>query len=118
MYSHIISKPHSVDAVMLCTKLVEPLEKPAQKEFTFGMTRRTLTDRQVANMGTTNLLVESAYTSEKYHQDMLKRLFAASEQAKRIPMKPPRPPQTFWSTPRKTASLSGTILCPASKCRS
>lgn len=83
MYSHIISKPHSVDAVMLCTKMVEPLEKPAQKEFTFGMTRRTLTDRQVANMGTTNLLVESAYTSEKYHQDMLKRLFAASEQAKK-----------------------------------
>lgn len=83
MYSHIISKLHSVDAVMLCTKLVEPLEKPAQKEFTFGMTRRTLTDRQVANMGTTNLLVESAYTSEKYHQDMLKRLFAASEQAKK-----------------------------------
>lgn len=83
MYSHIISKPHSVDAVMLCTKLVEPLEKPVQKEFTFGMTRRTLTDRQVANMGTTNLLVESAYTSEKYHQDMLKRLFAASEQAKK-----------------------------------
>lgn len=83
MYSHIISKPHSVDAVMLCTKLVEPLEKLAQKEFTFGMTRRTLTDRQVANMGTTNLLQESAYTSEKYHQDMLKRLFAASEQAKK-----------------------------------
>lgn len=83
MYSHIISKPHSVDAVMLCTKLVEPLEKPAQKEFTFGMTHRTLTDRQVANMGTTNLLVESAYTFEKYHQDMLKRLFAASEQAKK-----------------------------------
>ena len=83
MYSHIISAPHSVDAVMLCTKLVEPLEKPGQKEFTFGMTRRTLTDRQVANMGTTNLLMESAYTSEKYHQDMLKRLFAASEQAKK-----------------------------------
>lgn len=76
MYSHIVSTPHSVDAVMLCTKLVEPLEKPARKEFTFGMTRRTLTDRQVANMGTTNLLQESAYTSEKYHQDMLKRLFA------------------------------------------
>ena len=76
MYSRIVSAPHSVDAVMLCTKLVELLEKPAQKEFTFGMTRRTLTDRQVANMGTTNLLQESAYTSEKYHQDMLKRLFA------------------------------------------
>lgn len=83
MYSHIVSAPHSVDAVMLCTKLVEPLEKPARKEFTFGMTRRTLTDRQVANMGTTNLLQESAYTSEKYHQDMLKRLFASAEQAKK-----------------------------------
>lgn len=81
MYSHIVSTPHSVDAVMLCTKLVEPLEKPAQKEFTFGMTRRTLTDRQVANMGTTNLLQESAYTSEKYHQDMLKRLFACKSSA-------------------------------------
>lgn len=76
MYSHIVSTPNSVDAVMLCTRLVEPLEKPAHKEFTFGMTRRTLTDRQVANMGTTNLLQESAYASEKYHQDMLKRLFA------------------------------------------
>lgn len=83
MYSHIVSTPHSVDAVMLCTKLVEPLEKPAHKEFTFGMTRRTLTDRQVANMGTTNLLQESAYTSEKYHQDTLKRLFAYAEQAKK-----------------------------------
>lgn len=83
MYSHIVSTPNSVDAVMLCTKLVEPLEKPARKEFTFGMTRRTLTDRQVANMGTTNLLTESAYTSEKYHQDMLKRLFASAEQAKK-----------------------------------
>lgn len=83
MYSHIISAPHSVDAVMLCTKLVEPLEKPAQKEFTFGMTRRTLTDRQVANMGTTNLLMESAYTSEKYHQDTLKRLFEYAAQAKK-----------------------------------
>lgn len=83
MYSHIVSAPHSVDAVMLCTKLVEPLEKPAQKEFTFGMTRRTLTDRQVANMGTTNLLQESAYTSEKYHQDTLKRLFEYAEQAKK-----------------------------------
>jgi hypothetical protein len=83
MYSHIVSAPHSVDAVMLCTKLVEPLEKPAQKEFTFGMTRRTLTDRQVANMGTTNLLMESAYTSEKYHQDTLKRLFEYAAQAKK-----------------------------------
>lgn len=74
MYSHIISAPHSVDAIMLCTKLVEPLDKPDKKEFTFGMTRRTLTDRQVANLGKTNLLEENAATSEKYHQNTLDQL--------------------------------------------
>lgn len=75
-FAHIRSVPHSIDAIMLCSKLVEPLDNPSKKEFTFGMNRRTLTDRQVANMGKTNLLQENAYASERYHQDMLKRLFA------------------------------------------
>lgn len=74
MYSHIVSAPHSVDAIMLCTKLVEPLDRPDKKEFTFGMTRRALTDRIVANMGKTNLLEESNATSEKYHQNTLDQL--------------------------------------------
>ena len=65
-YAHIISKPHSIDVVMLCTKLVEPLDDPSKKEYTFGMTRQTLTDRQVANLGKTNLLEEQTSTSEKY----------------------------------------------------
>ena len=30
---------------MLCTKLVEPLDRPDKKEYTFGMTRQTLTGR-------------------------------------------------------------------------
>ena len=59
-YAHIISAPHSVDAIMLCTKLVEPFGHPDKKEYSFGMTRRTLTDRQAANMGRTNLLEEQA----------------------------------------------------------
>lgn len=74
MYSHIVSAPHSVDAIMLCTKLVEPLDRPDKKEFTFGMTRRALTDRIVANMGKTNLLEEDAATAEKYHQNTLDQL--------------------------------------------
>lgn len=74
MYSHIVSAPHSVDAIMLCTKLVEPLDRPDKKEFTFGMTRRALTDRIVANMGKTNLLEENAASSEKYHQNTLDQL--------------------------------------------
>ena len=65
-YAHIISKPHSIDVVMLCTKLVEPLDAPDKKEYTFGMTRQTLTDRQVANLGKTNLLEEQTSTSERY----------------------------------------------------
>ena len=75
-YAHILSQPHSVDAIMLCSKMVEPLDHPEKKEYTFGMTRRTLTDRQVENMGRTNLLDESASASEKYSQSTINQLFA------------------------------------------
>lgn len=75
-YAHILSQPHSVDAIMLCSKMVEPLDHPEKKEYTFGMTRRTLTDRQVENMGRTNLLDESASAAEKYNQSTINQLFA------------------------------------------
>lgn len=63
-FAHIISAPHSVDAIMLCSKLVEPLDQPAKKEFTFGMSRRTLTDRHVDNLGRTNLNAETAAAAQ------------------------------------------------------
>lgn len=75
-YAHIYSEPHSVDAIMLCTKLVEPFEQPDKKEYTFGMTRRTLTDRQVANMGRTNALEEQAATSANSSTKLQESLFA------------------------------------------
>ena len=75
-YAHILSAPHSVDAVMLCSKLVEPLDHSEKKEFTFGMTRRTLTDRHVEYLGKTNLLDESSSAAEKYAQNLLDQLFA------------------------------------------
>lgn len=74
-YAHIISKPHSIDVIMLCTKLVEPLDQPDKKEYTFGMTRQTLTDRQVANLGRTNLLDEDTASAEKYQQSTLNQIF-------------------------------------------
>ena len=74
-YAHIISNPHSIDVIMLCTKLVEPLDQPDKKEYTFGMTRQTLTDRQVANLGRTNLLDEDTASAEKYQQSTLNQLF-------------------------------------------
>lgn len=73
-YAHIISAPHSVDAIMLCTKLVEPLDHPDKKEYSFGMTRRTLTDRQVANLGRTNTLEEQASTSANSSEKLMKDL--------------------------------------------
>lgn len=75
-YAHIISAPHSVDAIMLCTKLVEPFDHQDKKEYSFGMTRRTLTDRQAANMGRTNLLEEQAATSANSTEALLKNLNA------------------------------------------
>ena len=75
-YAHIISAPHSVDAIMLCTKLVEPFDHPDKKEYSFGMTRRTLTDRQAANMGRTNLLEEQAAPSANSTEALLKNLNA------------------------------------------
>lgn len=75
-YAHILSAPHSVDAVMLCSKLTEPLDHPEKKEYSFGQTFRTLTDRHVENLGKTNLLDESNAASEKYAKNLLNQLFA------------------------------------------
>lgn len=73
-YAHILSAPHSVDAIMLCSKLTEPLDHPEKKEYSFGMTRRTLTDRHVENLGKTNLLDESSAASESYNQQLIEHL--------------------------------------------
>jgi hypothetical protein len=73
-YAHILSAPHSVDAIMLCSKLTEPLDHPEKKEYSFGMTRRTLTDRHVENLGKTNLLDESNAASESYNQQLIDHL--------------------------------------------
>lgn len=70
-YAQIVSAPHSVDAVMLCTKLVEQLDDTSKKDFCFGMTRKTLTDRQVAALGRTNLLDEDAAASRGYASNIL-----------------------------------------------
>lgn len=47
--THIISKPHGIDEWMVCTKEVLPLDKPDQKEFTFGRPPEKLTKQQNKN---------------------------------------------------------------------
>lgn len=44
--THIVSKPHGVDVWINCNKLVEPLDKPAKKEFTFGKKFSSISDLQ------------------------------------------------------------------------
>lgn len=44
--THIFSADHGVDTWLLCSKLVEPLDAPDKKEFTFGTEFSSLSDLQ------------------------------------------------------------------------
>lgn len=44
--THIFSTAHGVDTWLLCSKLVEPLDAPDKKEFTFGTEFSSLSDLQ------------------------------------------------------------------------
>lgn len=44
--THVISAPHGIDVWINCNKLVEPLDKPAKKEFTFGKKFSGISDLQ------------------------------------------------------------------------
>lgn len=43
--THVLSKPHSFDLWMVCTKARLPLDVPDNKEFTFGLTSASLSKR-------------------------------------------------------------------------
>lgn len=80
-YAHIISKPHSIDSILLCTKLVEPLDHPEKKEFTFGMTRKALTDRQVDNLGKVDQLSGVTSASKASAPYLLKQIQETGKKA-------------------------------------
>lgn len=44
--THVYSAPHGVNTWLLCTKLVEPLDAPDKKEFTFGAEFSSISDLQ------------------------------------------------------------------------
>ena len=44
--THIFSAPHGIDTWLLCSKLVEPLDSPDKKEFTFGTEFSSISDLQ------------------------------------------------------------------------
>lgn len=47
--TRIVSEPHGIDEWMVCTKAVLPLDRPDQKEFTFGRPPEKLTSQQNRN---------------------------------------------------------------------
>lgn len=44
--THIISQPHGLDTWLMCTKVVEPLDAPDKKKFTFGTEFYSISDLQ------------------------------------------------------------------------
>lgn len=49
--TRIISEPHGIDSYLVCTKLVEPLDDPAGKQFTYGRKHSTISSSQ-SSIGT------------------------------------------------------------------
>ena len=52
-FSRVISEPHGVNLLLLCTKMVEPLDDPAGKKFTFGSKKKRLSSYQSKYNATT-----------------------------------------------------------------
>lgn len=64
--AQILSWPHELNQVALCTKLSIPLEKPDEKKFTFGSTSETLSGQQATGTGAAKRAVETLRSVVSY----------------------------------------------------
>lgn len=62
----VVSEPHGLNEYMICTELVEPLDNPAGKEFTFGRTRSSMTISQSYDNSTSNRAYGMGYAAKDY----------------------------------------------------
>nr|DAE31928.1 MAG TPA: endopeptidase tail [virus sp. ct6GG30] len=67
--THIISAPHGVDVWLNCNKLVEPLDKPAKKEFTFGKKFSSISDLQALSARKATTAYDLSRTLKGYASD-------------------------------------------------
>ena len=67
--THIISAPHGVDVWLNCNKLVEPLDKPAKKEFTFGKKFSSISDLQALSARKSTTAYDLSRTLKEYASD-------------------------------------------------
>lgn len=68
--THIISAPHGVDVWLNCNKLVEPLDKPAKKEFTFGKKFSSISDLQALSARKATTAYALSRTLKGYASDV------------------------------------------------
>lgn len=68
--THIISAPHGVDVWLNCNKLVEPLDKPAKKEFTFGKKFSSISDLQALSASKATTAYDLSRTLKGYASDV------------------------------------------------
>lgn len=68
--THIISAPHGIDVWINCNKLVEPLDKPAKKEFTFGKKFSSISDLQALSARKATTAYDLSRTLKEYASDV------------------------------------------------
>ena len=68
--THIISAPHGIDVWINCNKLVDPLDKPAKKEFTFGKKFSSISDLQALSARKATTAYDLSRTLKGYASDV------------------------------------------------
>lgn len=68
--THIISAPHGIDVWINCNKLVEPLDKPTKKEFTFGKKFSSISDLQALSARKAATAYDLSHTLKGYASDV------------------------------------------------
>lgn len=68
--THIISTPHGIDVWINCNKLVEPLDKPAKKKFTFGKKFSSISDLQALSARKATTAYDLSRTLKGYASDV------------------------------------------------
>lgn len=64
--THILSKPHGLDTWLILTKVVEPLDAPDKKKFTFGTSFYSISDLQALSSHKSSMAYSIALSSMGY----------------------------------------------------
>ncbi|MDD7391191.1 MAG: phage tail protein [Lachnospiraceae bacterium] len=80
----VISIPHGIDRLFLCSKIVLDLVNPDQTEYTFGVTFSTMTEKQLSGMKTAQNNVSVVQTSAQSAQNSANQANNAVQEVEQI----------------------------------